>query len=183
MCDKAILENIETLKSAPDCYKNQEMCNKAVDNYFVPNCYIAQKCVIKLSILILLEYNLFLNAIRLKKCVIKQLIYVFFVFDSIPDQYKTQEMCNIVVSLAYCPDKYKTQKMCDETVDDCLAALKFIPDWFVTSKMLEKFDNALHANDDILFYNEDFDKVTFIANQKHTLATDLDKINLKNNFD
>ena len=28
----------------------------------------------------------------------------------------------------------------------------------------EKLDNALHTNDDILFYNEDFDKVTFIAN-------------------
>ena len=39
--------------------------------------------------------------------------------------------------------------MCDEAVDDGLAALKFVPDLFVTSKMLEKH-NALHAND-ILF--------------------------------
>ena len=97
-------------------------------------------------------------------------------------------MFDIVVSLypfviVYCPDKYKTQKKCDETVDDSLAALKSIPGWFVTSKMLENFDNALHANDDILFYNEDFDKVTFIANQKHILAVDLDKINLESNFD
>ena len=46
-------------------------------------------------------------------------------------------------------------------------------DWFVTSKMLEKLNNALHANDDILFYNADFDKVTFIANQRHILAVDL----------
>ena len=67
----------------------------------------------------------------------------FFVIDSIPDQYKTQEISHIcyhvVVSSypflkVYCLDKYKTQKMCDEAVDDCLAALKFIPDWFVTSK-------------------------------------------------
>ena len=28
--------------------------------------------------------------------------------------------------------------MYDEAVDNCLAALKFIPDWFVTSKILEK---------------------------------------------
>ena len=41
--------------------------------------------------------------------------------------------------------------MCDEAVDDCLAALKFIPDWFGTSKVLEKFHNAFLANDDILF--------------------------------
>ena len=47
--------------------------------------------------------------------------------------------------------------MCDETVDNCLAALKFIPDWFVKSKLLETFDNALHANHNILFSNEDFD--------------------------
>ena len=31
MCDKATLENGRTLKSVPDCYKNQEKCNKAVD--------------------------------------------------------------------------------------------------------------------------------------------------------
>ena len=44
MCDKAILENVGTLKSVPDCYKNQEICNKVVGNYthaleFVPSCY------------------------------------------------------------------------------------------------------------------------------------------------
>ena len=31
--DKAIQENGRTLNSVPDCCKNQEMCNKAVDNY------------------------------------------------------------------------------------------------------------------------------------------------------
>ena len=40
-----------------------------------------------------------MNAIRLKECVIKQLIDTFFVFNSIHDQYKTQETCDIVVSL------------------------------------------------------------------------------------
>ena len=37
---------------------------------------------------------------------------MFLVFDSIPDWYKTQEMCDRVVSenyflILYCPDKYK----------------------------------------------------------------------------
>ena len=68
----------------------------------------------------------------------------FFVFDSIPDQYKTQEICNTVVSedpslIVYCPDKYITEKMCEEAVDDCLAALKLIHDWFVTSKLIKNF--------------------------------------------
>ena len=49
--------------------------------------------------------------------------------------------------------------------------------------MLEKLDNALHANDDILFYSEDFDKVFFIAFQIHILATDIDKNNLDNDKD
>ena len=44
----------------------------------------------------------------------------------------------------------KTQRMCNKAVSDCLAALKFIPDWIVTNKMLEKPDNASHAYDDIL---------------------------------
>ena len=58
--------------------------------------------------------------------------------------------------------------MCEEVVDDCLAALKCILHWFVTSKILEIFDDALHANDDKLFYNENFDKFTLlIANQRH----------------
>ena len=51
MCDKFILENGGTLKSAPDCCKNQEMCNEGVDNYphaieYVPECYKTEKCVI-----------------------------------------------------------------------------------------------------------------------------------------
>ena len=51
-----------------------------------------------------------------------------FVFGSIPDRYKTQEMCYSVVSedpclFVYCPDKYITHKMCDESVDDPLAGV------------------------------------------------------------
>ena len=67
------------------------------------------------------------------------------------------------LSIIYCPDKYKSQRMCAEAVDDCLAVLKLVPDWFVTSKMLENLGNTLQVNDDILFYNEDFNKVTFFA--------------------
>ena len=82
----------------------------------------------KLFILIRLRRNLFLNTIRLKKCVIKQFIDVF-VFDSIPGQYKNQEMYDIVVSLyrfliAYYLDKYITQRIWDEDVDNSPAALK-----------------------------------------------------------
>ena len=48
-------------------------------------------------------------------------------------------MCDRVIpedpfSIVYCPEK--TQNVCDEAVDDCLASLKSIPDWFVISKTL-----------------------------------------------
>ena len=85
MCDKAILKNGGTLKSVADCYKNQEMYNKAVHNYshavtFVSECCNTQnmcdkpvKALIKLWCLIkliLLQDNVFLIDVRLKKYVI-----------------------------------------------------------------------------------------------------------------
>ena len=50
MCGKGILENGGALNSVLDCYKNQRLCDKAVDNYthglkFVPGCYKTQKNV------------------------------------------------------------------------------------------------------------------------------------------
>ena len=57
MCDKDILEKVGTLKYVPNCYKNQEMSIKVVDNYshpleFVPYCYMPQKCVIKMLMIV-----------------------------------------------------------------------------------------------------------------------------------
>ena len=94
-------------------------------------------------------------------------------------------MCNRVLSkvcfsIRHVPDQCKTQQMRDEAVDDCLAALKFVPDGFVTRKKLENLDNALQANDDILFNNKDFNKITFNACQRHIFAADLDKIKFDN---
>ena len=40
--------------------------------------------------------------------------------------------------IVYCPDKYVTKKMCNGAVDDSIATLKLIPDWFVTSEMIKK---------------------------------------------
>ena len=37
--------------------------------------------------------------------------------------------------------------MCDEAVDDSLATLKLIPDWFVRSKMIKKRFTALYADE------------------------------------
>ena len=45
--------------------------------------------------------------------------------------------------------------MCEEAVVDCIAALKFIPDWFIpniyASKMTKKLYTALYADVGLLF--------------------------------
>ena len=113
---------------------------------------------------------------------------MFFVFDSIPDQYKTQEICEIVVSLypflvVHCPDKYITQVMCHEAVDDSLASLKLIFDWFITSKMIKKLYAILYADDGLPFFDENSSDVIFFCNQMSILSVNLNNINLGNNFD
>ena len=90
----------------------QKMCDKAFDNYpstikYVPEYYKT--------------HELF-----------KAVHRCYFVFDSIPDQYKTREMCDFAVSLfpfltVYCPNKQKTQRMYDEAVNHSLA-LELVPD-------------------------------------------------------
>ena len=34
-----------------------------------------------------------------------------------------------------------------DAVNDCLAALRFFMDWFITSKMIKNLYTALHADD------------------------------------
>ena len=63
----------------------------------------------------------------------------FFLFKFAPDRYKTLEMCNRVVSedpflIVYCSDIYITKK--SVMILFMIAALKLIPYWFVTSKMI-----------------------------------------------
>ena len=111
----------------------------------------------------------------------------FFVFHFIPDQYKSQEMCDTVVFddpvlIVYYPDKYITQKMCDEAVDDTIATLKFIPDCF-TSKMIEKHFTALYADENILYFNEGSGDALFNCSGMSSLNIDLNNTNLDNNFD
>ena len=119
---------------------------------------------------------------------IKQLIGVFLVFGSVPDWYKTQEVCGRVASeypclIAYCLDKYKIQRMCDEAVDDSLAVWKLILDGFVTNQMIKKLYTAFYAEKNILCFDEDSDNVIFSCNEMGIVNIDLKNINLDNNFD
>ena len=67
-------------------------------------------------------------------------------------------MCDKIVSedlfkLKYCQDRYKNEEMCNKAACryDFLPALKFVPDSFVTNKMIKKLLTAFYADDNILF--------------------------------
>ena len=66
----------------------------------------------------------------------------------------------------------------------CLAALKFAPDWFVTSKMIKILFADLYAGENILYVNEDSGHVAFICNEMGILNIDLNNIDLDDtNYD
>ena len=74
--------------------------------------------------------------------------------------------------------------MCDKAVDDFLSVLKFVPDWYITSKMIKKLHSTLFSDDDILFFDEESVNVTFFSDDIGILSVDLNSVNLDNaNFD
>ena len=74
--------------------------------------------------------------------------------------------------------------MCDEAVDDFLPTLNFLPDWFVTGKMIKRLFTASYADENMVYFDEDFGNVVFNSNEMDILNIDLNCINLDdNNFD
>ena len=61
--------------------------------------------------------------------------------------------------------------------------MKLIPDWFVTSKMTKIYFINLYPDENILYFNEDYDGAVFNCNDIGILNIDLNYINLGNNFD
>ena len=73
--------------------------------------------------------------------------------------------------------------MCNETVDDPLVALKLIPNWFVTSKMIKKLFYCFVWRWWFTLFVEDSGDVTFFCNEMGILSVNSNCINLDNNFD
>ena len=74
--------------------------------------------------------------------------------------------------------------MCNKAADDFLPALKFVPCWFVTSKIIKRLLTALYADENILCLNEDFCDVVFSCNEMGILGIDLNNISLDDtNYD
>ena len=53
--------------------------------------------------------------------------------------------------------------MCDKLVNTFARTLKLVPDWVLTNKILEDFDNLTFLNDDIVFVNAGSDNVAFLV--------------------
>ena len=98
-------------------------------------------------------------------------------------------MCDRIIfdypfSIRYVTDQNKTQQMCDKDVDDRLATSKFVPDWFITSKMIKILFTTLYADDNILYFDENSGNVVFNCNGMDILNIDLNIINLDDtNYD
>ena len=60
--------------------------------------------------------------------------------------------------------------------------MKLVPDRFIKSKMIKKLFLALHADGNVLYFNEDFGNVVFNCNGMGILNVDLNNINLDNNL-
>ena len=68
--------------------------------------------------------------------------------------------------------------MCTKAVDDFLSALKFVPNWFFTNKVIKKLLTALYADDNIVFFDKYFGNATFCCNHLGTLSENRNNINL-----
>ena len=117
----------------PDQYKTPEMYDKVnIENggvlRFVSDCYKNvlhkknRQCVVK-------QWQLF-SCIR----ICSKLLY-----DS--------KMCNKAVdiypsAIQFSPDQCVAQNMCDKIVNVSLPTLKFVLEWFVMNKMVEKLDDV-----------------------------------------
>ena len=85
-------------------------------------------------------------------------------------------------SIRYVPDQYNTPEICDKALDDCLSALKFVPGWFLTSKIIKTLFPALDTGENVLCFNEDYGNAAFTSNGISILNIDINNINLVNNF-
>ena len=74
--------------------------------------------------------------------------------------------------------------MCKKAVDDFLQALKFVPNWTVTSKRIKKLLTALYADENILYFNEDSGDIVFFGKEMCILGINLNDINFDDtNYD
>ena len=63
--------------------------------------------------------------------------------------------------------------MCSEDVNNFQPTLNFVPNWFITSKMIKKLFTDLYADENILYFDENVGNVLFNCNQMGILNINL----------
>ena len=139
-----------------------------------------EKSAIKLSVLLFLQCNLVQNAFKSQKMCNKDVDSCPSVLNYVLDHYLIQVISDKVVSkepfmISSCLDRYQKPKTCDKAVNSYLLVWKFVLDWFVFNKIIEKHDNGVFSNDDIIIGDTDSDIATFFIND-----IGLNSINFKN---
>ena len=92
-------------------------------------------------------------------------------------------------TLNYVPDCYKIKKCVIKQLITTLMlqnlflnAMKLIPDWFDTNKMIKKLF-TVYADENILYFDENSGNVVFNCNGMGIINIELNNINIDNNFD
>ena len=165
------------------------MYNKPVDNYAQAHVFMhmnlssipirLKKCVIKVSILLLLQYNFFLNAARLKKFVLKLLILALLYLTLFLIDINIYPISEDPFLLKYCHDRYKTQEIGDKAGNVFLPALKFVPDWFTTKKLTKNLNDDLFSNDDIILLMKILIMAHFFSDERSILSVDLGNVSFE----
>ena len=70
--------------------------------------------------------------------------------------------------------------MCDKAVGTSPPALKVVPDWFVTNRMVEIPDNVVISENSVVFVNEDSHNVTRFSDNVGLNTIYVNNINLDN---
>ena len=151
MCSKAVRMNPWPLKYVPDHLKTQDMCDEVVahnlSNLRFVRCAMMLRSWIEAWFLLLtMRYYfvclrcyslLFLNTLKLKRCVEKPLkkVYGHWILSLIVFWRRRclilQYMWSHPWSLRIIPDHFKSQEMCDEAVAHRPYTLQNVLDWFL----------------------------------------------------
>ena len=85
-----------------------------------------------------------------------------FVFDCVPEKMCVKVVFEKPFMLKYYLNRCNTQEMCDKAVDVCLPVLKFVPNLFVSNKMLENLNNYVLYEDNVVIVNTYSDNFMFV---------------------
>ena len=117
-------------KFIPDCFKTQEMCDKAVDEF--PGCFRSVPDKFKTQKMCEKAFDEYPELDG------REDMSLYF----IPNKFKTQEICEKAVDkypqdFQYVPYHHISPEMCDKAVDKNPQILVYVPDCFITQEMIE----------------------------------------------